>query len=128
METIVPGVHQVSRGVNAFIVDGDEGVVLIDTGLPKQHGHIVAGLAAIGRTPDDVRAIVITHAHWDHVGGAAALKATSGALLDASAIDAPVIRGEEPQPAPPVFDGMIAARESLYLATIDGKIVCLAGD
>ena len=31
-------------------------------------------------------------------------------------------------PAPPVFDGMIAARECLYLATIDGKIVCLAGD
>jgi hypothetical protein len=30
--------------------------------------------------------------------------------------------------APPVFDGMIAARECLYLATIDGEIVCLAGD
>ena len=104
METIVPGVHQVSRGVNAFIVDGDEGVVLIDTGLPKQHGRIEAGLAAIRRTLDDVQAIVITHAHWDHVGGAAASKATSGAPLYASAIDAPVIRGEEPQPAPPVLD------------------------
>ncbi|MBC8871779.1 MAG: PQQ-binding-like beta-propeller repeat protein [Planctomycetes bacterium] len=31
-------------------------------------------------------------------------------------------------PAPPVFDGMIAARECLYLATIDGRIVCLAGE
>jgi len=34
METVAPGVFQVSSGVNAFIVDGDEGVVLIDTGLP----------------------------------------------------------------------------------------------
>jgi hypothetical protein len=31
-------------------------------------------------------------------------------------------------PAPPVFDGMIAARKCLYLATIDGEIVCLAGE
>jgi len=31
-------------------------------------------------------------------------------------------------PVPPVFDGMIAAGERLYLATIDGEILCLAGE
>lgn len=104
METILPGVHQVSRGVNAFIVDGDEGVTLIDTGLPKQQGRIEAGLRQIGRSLDDVQAIAITHAHADHVGGAAVLKASTGAPLYASETDAPAIRGEEAKPPPPVLD------------------------
>ena len=104
MEAILDGVYQVSRGVNAFIIDGDDGVTLVDTGLPKQQGRIESGLTAIGRSLEDVRAIVITHAHADHVGGAAALKTSTGAPLYASATDAPAIRGEEPKPTPPVLD------------------------
>lgn len=104
METVLDGVYQVSRGVNAFIIDGDDGVTLVDTGLPKQQGRIEAALTAIGRSFEDVQAIVITHAHADHFGGAAALKTTTEAPLYASATDAPAIRGEEPTPTPPVLD------------------------
>lgn len=104
MNEVTTGVHQVSRGVNAFIVDGDNGVVLLDTGLPKRHGVIVDGLGSIGRSVGDVRAIVLTHGHSDHFGGAAALKRQTGALLVASDIDAPVIEGLRPVPAPPILD------------------------
>lgn len=104
MKQIAAGVHQVSKGVNAFIIDGDEGVVLVDTGLPKRHGPILDGLSAIGRKPGDIAAIVITHGHADHAGGAAVLKRESGAEVVASGSDAPVIRGERPAPAPPVLD------------------------
>lgn len=104
MKQVTTGVHQVSRGVNAFIVDGDEGVVLVDTGLPKRHGAIVEALGSIGRSVGDVRAIVLTHAHSDHFGGAAALKRQTGAPLVASDIDAPVIEGLQSVPAPPILD------------------------
>ena len=40
-------------------------------------------------------AIVLTHRHFDHVGAARALRETTGALVIASAIDAPVISGDE---------------------------------
>lgn len=102
MDTIAAGIHQVSAGSNAFIIDGDDGVVLVDTGLPGRHGPILAGLESIGRSPEDIRAIVVTHAHVDHLGGAAALVSSSGAPLHVSAEDAPVARGER-RPSPPPF-------------------------
>lgn len=104
MELIAPGVYQVTKMVNSYIIDGDEGVVLIDTGLPKKQGAIVQALASIGRRIDDVAAIVLTHAHSDHTGGAAALQLESGAAVVASAVDAPVVRGDLPIPPPPIFD------------------------
>lgn len=104
MERIADGVHQVSRGVNAFIVDGDEGVVLIDTGLPRQEGIVIDGLSEIGRTITDVVAILITHGHFDHVGGAAALVEASSGQLYAGKADAPMIEGRAPKPPPPVME------------------------
>lgn len=104
MEQIAAGVHQVSKGVNAFIIDGDSGVTLIDTGLPKRDGAITDALASIGRSIEEVSAIVLTHSHVDHAGSAAALKAASNATVAASTIDAPAIQGEAKVPPPPVLD------------------------
>jgi ribonuclease BN (tRNA processing enzyme) len=58
--------------VNSFaFVDGDGSVTLVDCGLKKAPARIVAGLAAIGKTPADVTRILLTHAHADHASGAA---------------------------------------------------------
>ena len=104
MKQVIEGVHQVSKGVNAFIIDGDEGVVLVDTGLPKRHGTIIDGLRSIGRSVDNVRAIILTHGHSDHFGGAAALTRATGAPLVVSEIDTAVVEGRQPMPAPPILD------------------------
>jgi glyoxylase-like metal-dependent hydrolase (beta-lactamase superfamily II) len=45
-------------------------VTLVDCGLKRAPGRIVAGLRAIGRHPYDVTRILLTHAHLDHAGGA----------------------------------------------------------
>lgn len=109
MEAIADGIHRVGSGyVNAFIVDGDQGVVLIDTGLPKKEGLVTNALASIGRSPADVVAIVLTHSHADHMGSAAALKSLSGANVIASRVDTPAIQGEEPIPVPPMLSGPLS--------------------
>lgn len=105
MDKIISGVHLVSAGyVNSYIIDGDEGVTLVDTLLPNKAGRIQEVLAAIGRSLTDVSAIVLTHSHADHSGGAAAVKSASGATVYASSADAAAIRGEIRPPPPPVAD------------------------
>ncbi|MDH3249931.1 MAG: MBL fold metallo-hydrolase [Acidimicrobiia bacterium] len=123
MQQIATGIHQVSRGVNAFIVDGDDGVVLVDTGLPNRHGAILDGLATIGRKPGDITAIVVTHGHADHAGGAAGLKRESDAALIASETDAAVVRGDAPAPPPPILDFPIIRGLARLVPTAEGAVV-----
>lgn len=105
MERVSSGVYRsVSGYVNAYVVDGDEGVTLIDTGTPGKLAKITQALARIGRSLEQVNAIVITHGHADHYGSAAAARAQSGARLIASTIDAPVIRGDAASQLPPFMD------------------------
>ncbi len=99
MDPITTGVYQVSGFSRSYIIDGDEGVTLIDTGLPGRQAAIIDVLQSIGRSVQDVNTIVITHSHADHTGGAAVLKGETGALLYASAVEAPAVRGEERAPA-----------------------------
>lgn len=130
METIAPGVHQVDKLgplpslVHSFVVDGDEGVVLVDAGLPRFDGAIRATLATIGRSLPDVVAIVLTHAHTDHLGGAAALQRDSGAEVWASVVDAPAVEGKAPNPPPPIASrlGYLAA---LFRLMPDGDPVAV---
>ena len=100
---VARGVHQLPVGSHAYLVDGDEGVTLVDTGLPGKFDVIADALAHIGRTPQDIRAVLITHAHADHTGNAAAVRAAGGAPVSVSAGDARVARGEAPQEHPPLL-------------------------
>ena len=89
MERVADGVYQVKKGFRAFVVDGDAGVTLIDTGLPKRGGVLIDGLETIGRSIEDVVSIVLTHSHADHAGNAAYLKQKSGGALYCGSADVP---------------------------------------
>jgi glyoxylase-like metal-dependent hydrolase (beta-lactamase superfamily II) len=56
--------------VNWVILRDGADITLIDTGYPGDRHRLVASLAQIGARPDDVRAVLVTHAHVDHVGSA----------------------------------------------------------
>lgn len=56
--------------VNWTLVSDDAGVTLIDAGFPGQRGDVLASLSRLGYRPGDVRAILLTHAHIDHMGTA----------------------------------------------------------
>ena len=64
--------------VNSYlIVDGDD-VTIVDAGLPGYWRLLEAELAAIGKTMDNVRALVLTHGDTDHIGFAARLYREKG--------------------------------------------------
>ena len=56
--------------VNWTLVTDDSGVLLIDAGYPGQRDDVLASLDRLGFGPADVRAVLLTHAHVDHLGSA----------------------------------------------------------
>lgn len=56
--------------VNWTVVTDDSGVMLIDAGFPGHRDDVVTSLRHLGFAPGDVRAILLTHAHIDHLGSA----------------------------------------------------------
>lgn len=65
----VLGPDPVRIEVRCFLVVGLDGVVIVDTGVPGTADEIESGLARIGAHWSDVTNLVLTHAHFDHVGG-----------------------------------------------------------
>lgn len=66
--------------INSFVfLEEDGSVTLVDAGLSNAPKRIVAGLAELGKHPRDVQRIILTHAHYDHAGGAAELVAATAA-------------------------------------------------
>ena len=69
---VAPGIHRVEDAyVNWYLVEEDGGgraLTIIDCGVPASWGSLQRALGELGRAPADVEAIVVTHAHADHVG------------------------------------------------------------
>ncbi|MFD7920338.1 MBL fold metallo-hydrolase [Streptomyces sp. NPDC059740] len=83
----------------------DDGWALVDTGVPGSAPAILDALAQLGAHPADLRQIVLTHSHIDHMGSAADLVEATGARVLAGAADAPVIQGHTPELPPALTDG-----------------------
>lgn len=77
---------------NVYIVKGDRKTVVIDTGQAGKAETIVARLKALGVTPSEVSLILLTHAHIDHAGSAAALQKLTSAPLAVHAADSEMLQ------------------------------------
>lgn len=69
------------RMVNCFLILGEEGCILVDTGLPGSESKIGRALKKCGLSFKDIKLIVITHAHVDHAGSAARIRELSSAPI-----------------------------------------------
>jgi hydroxyacylglutathione hydrolase len=74
--------------VNAHLIRSPQGCILVDAGIPGSEQKIGRVLASNGLCFADIKLIVVTHAHTDHAGSAARLRALSGAPILAHAADA----------------------------------------
>lgn len=83
---------------NIYIIDGGE-LALVDTGAPVDSRLVVRHLRKLGRSPEELGHIFITHFHVDHAGAAAELKRLSGALVYAHEGDAPLLQGDDRVPS-----------------------------
>lgn len=88
---------------NIYAIVRDNGVLLIDTGMPGKAGNILKELAGINVKPSDVKAIVITHAHTDHAGSCASLIDKTHAKLYIHKDDLDMLLGKAPPPKPRYF-------------------------
>lgn len=78
VQQLAPGVWRVPTGVadrdNAFLVDGDDGITLVDVGWAGAPAVLLKALADLGRSSAELTRVVVTHAHPDHVRGLAELR------------------------------------------------------
>lgn len=68
-------------GFDQCYVLQSDGVIAIDAGAPGKVNDFERGLARAGLSPEDVKLILITHGHWDHMGSAREMKDYTGAPI-----------------------------------------------
>jgi glyoxylase-like metal-dependent hydrolase (beta-lactamase superfamily II) len=67
--TVAEGVHRISGAyVNFYLVEAEGGLTVIDSGLPAMWNALQDALKGLGHSLEDIRALVLTHAHFDHLG------------------------------------------------------------
>jgi metallo-beta-lactamase class B len=80
-----------AAGVSSFLITSREGHVLIDTGFEETVPAIRANVEKLGFQVKDIKVLLSSHAHADHVGGHAAMKELTGAQVMVSERDAPLL-------------------------------------
>lgn len=97
--------NQVNLGfVNAYVLVRGNEVAVVDTGVAGSAGKIEDVIKTAGRAWGDVRHVILTHYHSDHIGSMeAVMAAATGAMAYAGPLDIPQIQGKSPLQA--VSDG-----------------------
>jgi metallo-beta-lactamase class B len=115
--------------ISAILVTSPDGHVLIDAATAEAVPAIIANIRAAGFLVEDIRTILVTHEHNDHVGGVAGLQQASGARVLARAVAAEALKAgrsdrrdpqfEETSPFPPVKNvATLADGEDLTLGAL----------
>jgi glyoxylase-like metal-dependent hydrolase (beta-lactamase superfamily II) len=85
--------------VNVYLVEEQGQVTIVDAGMGGYWKLLPQALGRMGRTLDDIRAILLTHGHSDHIGFAERARRERGWPISIHELDAALARGEVPNPA-----------------------------
>ncbi len=125
MRRIVPGLYTFS-GLpvgRVYLISEGDGLTLIDASISMAAGPILKQIDKLGFAARDVRRILITHAHPDHIGALPALVKATGAEVWASRLERPVIEGAIPVMRPPAetlrgLDKVMGAQGPMYFPRV----------
>ncbi|TFZ45103.1 L1 family subclass B3 metallo-beta-lactamase [Stenotrophomonas maltophilia] len=115
-----------TENLTALLVQTSEGAVLLDGGMPQMAGHLLDNMKARGVAPQDLRLILLSHAHADHAGPVAELKRRTGARVVANAESAVLLaRGGSDDLH--FGDGITYPPASADRIVMDGEVVEVGG-
>lgn len=125
-----------TRASNLYLCIDEDGLTLIDCGLPRQQDLIWQMMAEIDRQPQQLKRILITHADIDHAGSAAAIQAQTGARVYAGAATAEFLKKGKSPPHMPwlaqlIIDTFMSykpiAADMIEIITEGDELPCLGG-
>ncbi|HEY4822452.1 MAG TPA: MBL fold metallo-hydrolase [Candidatus Bathyarchaeia archaeon] len=94
MFEVADGVYRIpARAANTYLVEAPRGLVLVDTGLPGSEKRIFNAVRKLGRQPKEIKLVLLTHRHPDHIGSAAAVKRGTSATLASHPFEKPYVAG-----------------------------------
>jgi glyoxylase-like metal-dependent hydrolase (beta-lactamase superfamily II) len=90
---VAPGVHRIEDAyTNWYLVEEDGRLCVVDAGVPSSWQSLQEAVTSLGRSLADVEAVVLTHAHFDHVGFAERARTQLGVPVYVHENDAPLTR------------------------------------
>ena len=94
---VIKGVHIVPMGTsNAYLIEGDDGLTLIDAGFPGKAAAVLATIRGLGHSLAQLKHLIFTHGHPDHIGSAAAIVRETGARTYLHPLDIPMAESGGP--------------------------------
>jgi glyoxylase-like metal-dependent hydrolase (beta-lactamase superfamily II) len=97
---LAPSLHRLGSSlVNSYLIEEAGLITIVDAGLPGYWQDLPAELAAMGRSLDDVRAVVLTHGDTDHIGFAERIRRERGVPVYIHELDAARARAEVKKPS-----------------------------
>jgi metallo-beta-lactamase class B len=121
---IIGNIYWVGGEYGSYLITTPEGHILHDTGTSEMHDVIVANVEKLGFDVSDIRIMISSHAHFDHVQGHAAMKRVTGAQVVALGGDAAALESGVDNSAGG-FPGLEAVEVDRVIA--DGDTVTLGG-
>ena len=104
---LAPSLHRLGdRRVGVYLVEEAGSVTVIDAGVPGYFDELSTELAAMGRTLDDIDALVLTHGHSDHIGFAERLRLDNEKIIDLTHQSNRAASDENAAPAPTTDDSI----------------------
>src|SRR5215475_4858116 len=121
---VIGNIYWVGGEYGSYLITTPQGHILLDTGTSAMHDVIVSNVKKLGFKVEDIKIMLSSHAHFDHVQGHAAMKKLTGAQVVALGGDAAALEAGKDNSAGG-FPGMIAVHVDRVIK--DGDTVSLGG-
>jgi glyoxylase-like metal-dependent hydrolase (beta-lactamase superfamily II) len=106
---VAEGVYSIGKGhIEIYAIEEGGRLTLVDSGLKSDWARIKSEIKAMGKTLAGIEAVVLTHAHLDHMGNAEPLRTDAGARIYVHPGDLALAQGKESPPRDPKAKNMLS--------------------